>query len=150
MPQSLAQINVHLIFSTKYREKIIKPVTEPELFSYIGATINRMNGNPFMINGDKDHIHIFSTLPRTVSMAKFVEEIKRNSCRWIKTKDICYAQFSWQDGYAAFSVSSSHKKRVINYIARQKEHHGKQIFQDELLEFLRKHELDFDERYIWD
>jgi len=150
MSQSLAQINVHIIFSTKYRNRLIRSEIESELFAYMGSTINRMNGNPFIINGDEDHVHLFSTLPRTVSLAKFIEEIKRNSSRWIKTKDRWYEKFGWQDGYAAFSVSSSQKNAVIKYITNQKEHHNKQLFHDELLAFLNEYGIDFDEKYLWD
>lgn len=150
MPQSLSQINVHIIFSTKYRQRIIKSETESELFAYMGATMNRLNGNPFIINGDEDHVHLFSTLPRTVSLAKFIEEIKRTSSRWIKTKDRCYEKFGWQDGYAAFSVSSSRKIAVISYIKNQKDHHKKQSFQEELLLFLREYGVVYDEKYLWD
>jgi len=150
MPQSLSQINVHIIFSTKYRQRIIKSETESELFAYMGASINRLNGNPFIINGDEDHVHLFSTLPRTVSLAKFIEEIKRTSSRWIKTKDRCYEKFGWQDGYAAFSVSSSRKISVISYIKNQKDHHKKQSFQEEILLFLREYGVVYDEKYLWD
>lgn len=150
MPQSLSQINVHIIFSTKYRQRIIKSETESELFAYMGASINRLNGNPFIINGDEDHVHLFSTLPRTVSLAKFIEEIKRTSSRWIKTKDRCYEKFGWQDGYAAFSVSSSRKISVIDYIKNQKDHHKKQSFQEEILLFLREYGVVYDEKYLWD
>lgn len=113
---------VHIIFSTKNHHPYIKSDVEKELFSYIGATIKRLNGIPFLINGTKDHIHIFSTLPRTISMAKFIEEIKRNCSRWIKSKGTSYKCFAWQNGYEAFSVSSSKKETVIKYIANQKGH----------------------------
>ena len=149
MAQSLSQINVHLIFSTKYRKEQIKSETESELFAYMGATINRLGGNPFIINGTADHVHLFSTLPRTIALAKFIEEIKKTSSKWIKTKDNCYNQFGWQEGYAAFSVSSSKKNDVIKYIKNQKEHHKKESFQDELLMFLNEYGIAFDEKYLW-
>jgi len=150
MSQSLSQINVHIIFSTKHRRRLIKTETESELFAYMGATISRMGGSPFLINGDKDHIHVFSSLPRTVTVAKYVEEIKKTSSSWIKTKDRSYSKFGWQDGYAIFSVSSSKKDVVIKYIANQKEHHEKSSYQEELLLFLKEYGVSYDEKYLWD
>jgi putative transposase len=150
MPQSLTQVYVHIVFSTKYRYHAITPEIEPELFAYIGDNIKRMNGIPILINGDSDHIHILSTLPKTVSLSKFIEDIKRNSSRWIKTKGSEYVQFYWQVGYGAFSVSPSKKDSVLNYIARQKIHHRKQTYQDELLAFLKKYQMEYDVRYLWD
>ncbi len=150
MPQSLTQLYVHIVFSTKYRYPFIKPEIEPELFAYIGGDIKRMKGIPLLINGAPDHIHILSTLPKTVSLSKFVEEIKKNSSRWIKTKGKDYACFYWQVGYGAFSVSQSKKSVVFNYIARQKTHHKIQSYQDELLLFLIKYRIEYDTRYLWD
>jgi len=123
MSQSLAQIYIHIIFSTQRHHPFIEQAIEPELFAYIGATIKRCKGVPFLINGTSDHIHILSSLPRTMSLSKFIEEIKRNSSRWIKTKGNAYQKFAWQNGYGAFSVSSSRKDGVAHYIAGQKNHH---------------------------
>ena len=97
-----------------------------------------------------DHIHIFSTLPRTVSLSKFVEDIKHNSSRWIKTKGVAYKGFAWQNGYAGFSVSSSKKDTIVRYIANQKEHHKIVSYKEEVLKFLQEYNLDYDERYLWD
>ena len=116
----------------------------------MGDTIKRIGGIPFLINGTKDHIHVFTTLPKTISLAKFIEEIKRNSSRWIKSKGTGYQNFAWQNGYGAFSVSSSKKGIVIKYIANQKEHHKKQTFKEELLAFLNEYEIDYNEKYLWD
>ena len=150
MAQSLSQIYIHIIFSTKRRQPFIKPDVEPELFAYIGDTIKRNGGIPFLINGTENHIHIFSTLPKNISIAKFIEEIKRNSSRWIKSKGSGYNNFAWQNGYGSFSVSSSKKGIVIKYIASQKEHHKKQTYNEELLTFLDKYKIDYDEKYLWD
>lgn len=150
MGQSLSQLYVYIIFSTKNHYPFIHPEIEPELFAYMGDTINRSGGFPFLINGTSDHVHVFGTLPKIVSLAKYIEDIKRNSSRWIKTKGIQYQKFGWQDGYGAFSVSSSKKDVVIKYIANQKEHHKKVTFKEELLQFLKEYEIDYDERYLWD
>jgi REP element-mobilizing transposase RayT len=150
MPQSLAQIYVHIIFSTKERYPFINESIEPELFAYMGDTIQRCEGVPFLINGTADHVHLLSSMPRTISLSKYIEEIKRNSSRWIKTKDRHYEKFAWQSGYGAFSVSSSRKDSVVHYIAGQKEHHRTITFKEEFIAFLEKYNIEYDEKYLWD
>ncbi len=150
MAQSLSQLYTHTVFSTKNHSPFIKPVIETELYAYIGGTIKAIGGIPFMINGMDDHVHIFSTLPRTVALSKFVEDIKRSSSRWIKTKGVAYQHFAWQNGYAGFSVSSSQKDSVVRYIANQKEHHKTLSFKEEVIRFLQEYNIDYDEKYLWD
>lgn len=149
MPQSLAQIIVHIIFGTKTRQPFITAEIEPELFAYMGDTIKRNGGIPFLINGTKDHVHILCNMPRTVSLAKYIEEIKRNSSRWIKSKGVDYTDFAWQDGYGAFSVSSSKKKVVEKYIRDQKLHHKQLSFKEVLIRFFKEYGIQYDERYLW-
>ena len=150
MAQSLAQLYVHIVFSTKERYLFIETEIEPELYAYIAGTIKQMNGIPCLINGTADHVHILATLPRTVTLAKYIEGIKRPSSQWIKTKGEMYQKFAWQNGYGAFSVSSSRRDSVKRYIAGQKEHHRTVTFKEELLEFLQKYDVQYDERYLWD
>ncbi len=150
MAQSLAKVYVHTVFSTKKRYPFIKPEIENELYSYIGGIITNLGGIPFQINGIPDHIHVFSTLPKTVSIAKFLEEIKRSSSKWIKTKGEEYKKFAWQNGYAAFSVSSSVKSKVEQYIANQKQHHQQLTFKEELIQFLKKYDVDYNKEYLFD
>ena len=150
MPQSLAQIYVHIIFSTKGRNPFINENIEPELFAYMGNTIQRCEGVPFFINGMDDHVHVLSSLPRTISLSKYIEEIKRDSSRWIKTKGTQYEKFAWQIGYGAFSVSGSRKDAVMSYISGQKDHHRMVTFQEEFVAFLEKYGIEYDERYLWD
>lgn len=150
MPQSLAKLYVHIVYSTKYRFPFIDSDIEDELFAYMGGTIRELGGFPFKINGMPDHVHICSSLPRTISIAKYVEEIKRNSSKWIKTKGEAYLDFAWQNGYAAFSVSPYSKNIVVNYIADQKKHHKKLSFKDELLLSLKKHKIEYNTDYLWD
>lgn len=116
----------------------------------MGNTIQRCEGVPFLINGMADHVHLLSSLPRTMSLSKYIEEIKRNSSRWIKTKDSQYEKFAWQSGYGAFSVSSSRKDSVVRYIAGQKDHHRTVTFKEEFIAFLEKYGIEYDERYLWD
>jgi len=150
MAQSLSKVYLHIVFSTKKRFPFIKPEIEDELYAYMGGTIKKLGGIPFIINGMGDHIHIFSTLPRTVALSKFLEEIKKNSSRWIKTKGTAYQNFAWQGGYAAFSVSDSVKDTVVQYIQNQKEHHRSLSFKEEVIKFLKKYDLDYDEKYLWE
>jgi putative transposase len=150
MSQSLSQVYVHIVFSTKERYPFIQPDVETELFAYIGDTINRLDGVPHLINGTADHVHLLSSLPRTIALSKYIEDIKRNSSRWLKTKNGMYQKFGWQNGYGAFSVSSSQKDAVISYIAGQKEHHCAVSFKEEYLSFLKKYNVKYDEQYLWD
>jgi len=150
MSQSLAKIYVHIVFSTKQRTRFIKPDIEKELFAYMGSSIKLTDSIPVLINGSEDHIHILALLHKTISLSKMIEEVKKNSSRWIKTKNPIYRDFSWQRGYAAFSVGSSELEKVKEYILNQKEHHKKFNFQEELITLLNKHEIEYDPQYIWD
>jgi len=150
MSQSLAQIYIHIVFSTKYRKPLIQTEIEEELYAYIGGIIKTLKGNSIKINGVSNHIHILTTLPKTVTLSKYLEEIKRSSSKWIKTKGADYKNFSWQRGYGAFSVSSYKVDVVKNYIAKQKEHHKSQDFKEEFIEFLDEYKIEYDDRYLWD
>ena len=102
------------------------------------------------VGGVADHVHIVTTLPRTVSQAQLIEQIKKVSSKWIKTLDARYRSFFWQRGYGAFSVSPSQLEAVLEYVDTQQEHHRTRTFQEEYRELLRRHGVDFDERYVWD
>ena len=115
----------------------------------MGGVIKNNGGIPFMINGVSDHVHILASLPRTIALSKYVENIKRTSSKWIKSKGLHYKNFAWQNGYAGFSVSSSKKEVVTTYIANQKEHHKTQTYKEEVLQFLKEYNIDYDESYLW-
>jgi len=150
MPQSLASIPVHFIWSTKGRRPFIRPEIEEELFRYM-AGIFRANKSPVLIiNGTEDHVHILSILSRKITIAKLVEEVKKGSSKWIKTKGAEYQNFYWQSGYATLGIGQSNIAVVKRYIANQKEHHRKKTLQAEYLGFLKKYHIDYDERYVWD
>jgi len=102
------------------------------------------------VEGVSDHVHVVTTLPRTLSQAELIEQIKKPSSKWIKAFGARYRGFSWQRGYAAFSVSPSHLEAVLQYVQRQEEHHRNHTFQDEYRELLRRHNIEFDEQYVWD
>ena len=151
MPQSLSQVLIHLIFSTKHRQPFITEKIEPDLYAYIAKVLFDECHCPALISGgDRDHIHILYVQSRIWSVAKVVELVKKRSSKWIKTKGEGFSLFQWQTGYGAFSVSRSNAEIVKKYIASQKEHHRKQPFKDEYLAFLKKYEIDYDEKYLWD
>ena len=150
MPQSLARLHVHLVFSTKHREPLITDAVRPSLHAYM-ATVLRNSGCPaVLINSMPDHVHILFELGRTVTVSSSVEEVKTNSSKWLKTQGPEFSRFAWQTGYGAFSVSESNVTAVRDYIANQAEHHRVKSFQEEYLAFLTKHGVAFDERYVWD
>jgi REP element-mobilizing transposase RayT len=150
MPQSLSKVILHIIFSTKNREPWLDSAVRPRMHAYL-ATICRDLGADFVhIGGVSDHVHIITTLPRALSQAQIVEELKTASSKWIKALDARYHGFFWQRGYAAFSVSPSQLEAVLQYIEAQQEHHRTRTFQEEYRELLRRHDVDFDERYLWD
>lgn len=150
MPQSLAQIFVHLVFSTKNREPILEDRIHTELHAYIGGIIRHCDGALLAAGSVADHIHLLISHPRTSAPADLVQEIKTGSSKWLKTRGSRYASFHWQNGYGIFSVSASQRSAVESYLARQTEHHRTISFQEEYRQFLEKHGVEYDERYVWD
>ena len=149
MAQSLSQLYVHIVFHVKNNVILIRSEDEKELYAYIGGIIKANESFPIKINGTGDHLHILTTMSKNISLSKFVEEIKRNSSRWIKSKGDYYRFFAWQGGYSGYSVSQSKVPIVEKYIENQKEHHKKETFQEEYVKFLREYNVDFDEKYLW-
>ena len=150
MPQSLSRILVHLIFSTKSRVPVLTPPIQTELHPYL-AVVLRDNQCPSMqVGGVEDHVHMVFGLSRTLTIAQIVEKVKTSSSKWLKTKGTELADFHWQAGYGAFSVSQSDLDAVIAYIRNQAEHHRKMTFQEEDRRFLERYQVPYDERYVWD
>lgn len=150
MPQSLARLHVHLIFSTKHRERCLTDTVRASLHAYMATVLHNYDCPAVLINSVEDHVHILFELARTVSVSQAVEEVKKSSSKWIKTQGSEFAGFSWQAGYGAFAVSESNVSAVRDYIADQQEHHRKKSFQEEYRAFLERHRVAFDERYVWD
>jgi REP-associated tyrosine transposase len=150
MPQSLARNYLHITFSAKNRFSFIDKNIENELFSYIGGICKNLECNPIIVGGHKDHIHILCLLSRKIALMNLIEKIKSSSSKWIKTKGIDYQKFYWQNGYGGFSVNPTEIDIVEKYILQQEEHHQKKTFQDEYRAFLKKYEIEFDEKYVWD
>jgi len=150
MPQSLARLHIHLVFSTKNREPLITDAVGEPLHAYIATVLQNLGCAPVLINSVEDHAHLLFDLARTVSISQAVEDVKKASSKWIKTQGPEFAGFAWQSGYGAFAVSESNVEAVREYIANQREHHRKKSFQEEYRQFLERHRIAFDERYVWD
>jgi len=150
MPQSLARLHIHLIFSTKNRERIITDNIRDSLHAYMASVLQNIGCPPVLINSVEDHVHILFELARIVAVSSAVEDVKKASSKWIKTQSDEFAGFAWQAGYGAFTVSESIVPAVREYVANQREHHRKKSFQEEYRVFLERHQIAFDERYVWD
>ena len=150
MPQSLSKVYVHIIFSTKNRQNLIDYNIESSLYEYLGGICKGLGCNPIRVGGHKNHVHVLCLLSRKVAQMKLLEEIKKQSSKWIKTKGHAYSNFYWQDGYGIFSVNPAETDMVIDYIQTQHEHHKQKSFKDEFKAFLNKYNVEYDERYVWD
>lgn len=150
MPQSFACLHLHLIFSTKHREPMLAAPVIPRLFEYVGGILRNNNCALIAANAMPDHIHLLVSLSRELSVSELLRLIKTNSSKWIHETFPDMTQFGWQNGYAAFVVSKSGLDAVNTYIANQQKHHEKKTFQQEYVEFLKAHDIAYDERYLWD
>jgi REP-associated tyrosine transposase len=149
LPQSFTCLHYHLIFSTKQRAPLITPNLQPRLYDYIGGIIRGQDGCLLAAGGMPDHIHLLARLSKEMSVSEALRVIKTNSSKWVHETFPDQHAFAWQIGYAAFCVSYSGLESVKHYIASQAEHHRTVPFQDELRTFLRRHQIEFDERYLW-
>lgn len=150
MPQSLSRVIIHLIFSTKDREPWLDRETRPRMHAYLATVCRDLGAEAHRVGGVADHVHVITTLPRTLSQAEMIEKVKKTSSKWIKSLGPKYRGFYWQRGYGAFSVSPSQLDAVVAYVDDQQEHHRSRSFQEEYRDFLRKHGVEFDERYVWE
>ena len=150
MPQSLFKILAHIVFSTKNRGDLIAPEIENGLFGYIHGIVENNHAKLIIANGTANHIHLLVSLPKKIDVPELIGDIKRDSSVWMKEQNASFDNFYWQKGYGAFSIGQSQVENVVSYIKRQKEHHAKQDFKDEYRLLLKKYEIEFDERYVWD
>ena len=148
MAHSGGNIVLHLIFSTKRRERLITKEIRQDLFAYLGGIVREMRGTALIINGTADHVHMLVRIRPAQSAAEVVRVVKANSCRWVHEK--WKMSFAWQTGYGVFSVSESNVAAVSRYIADQEKHHRTKTFQEEYVAFLKKNHVAYDERYLWD
>ena len=151
MPQSLAKILVHVVFSTKDRRPFLRdqPLRE-ELHRYLGGILTQLDCQPIIVGGVADHVHLLASLSRTSAAAEMVKEVKRGSSLWLKERDAGMWEFGWQNGYGIFSIGASQIEEVRRYIAEHEQHHRRLSFQDEFRLLLKRYEIAHDERYVWD
>jgi putative transposase len=152
MPQSLAKVAVHLVFSTKNRVAYLAdPNLRRELYAYWASILRENVDSPaIIIGGTADHVHILSLLSRKYAIKDVVEEVKTETSKWLKKQSPLLGDFHWQSGYGIFSVSESNIEQVKHYIANQEEHHRRMSFQEEFRLLCERHGIQIDERYVWD
>lgn len=150
MPRTYTQLLNHVVFSTKERRPLLTPELRDRLFPYMSGIIRNLDGLCLGVNGVADHVHLLVIMPASMSPSAFVGKLKSNSSKWVHETFREHWRFAWQAGYSAFSVSPSQKQGVLDYIASQEEHHRRLSFQEELLLFLKKHEINYDERYVFE
>ena len=149
MPHSYVSNLMHCVFSTKERLPLITPELEYRLSPYLGGIARENTMKALAIGGTSHHIHALLSLPATMSFAKAVQLIKGGSSKWVHDTFSEYRKFAWQEGYGAFSVSASQANRTIAYINNQKEHHRKRTFEEEFIELLDRHGVEYDRRYVF-
>ena len=151
MPQSLAQIYLHIVFSTKYRVPFLADrALREESHTYLGGTCRNLDSPSLIVGGVEDHVHVLCRLGKVWSVSELVRELKRESSKWLKEQSSDLSSFFWQGGYGAFSISPGHVKGLTDYIANQEEHHKKETFQEEFRRLLRLYGIEFGEKYVWD
>jgi REP element-mobilizing transposase RayT len=148
MAHTYSDLVVHALFSTKDRRPAIDRELAPQLFAYMAQVIKNVRAEPILINGVSDHAHLLFRLPPVLALADVMEKVKANSSRWVRQAK--HKRFAWQTGYTAFSVSRSNVVKVREYIAEQERHHRRMSFREEVLAFLKKHGVPYDERYVFD
>jgi putative transposase len=150
MPQSFASLHVHIVFSSKHRQPFLNDELRPRLFEYVGGIARQLDCALIAAGGTEDHVHLLASLGRSKAVADAVRLIKTNSSGWIHDEFKELGDFQWQQGYGAFAVSFSSLDAVKRYLADQESHHRKRSYQEEFRELLRRHGLEWDERYVWD
>jgi REP element-mobilizing transposase RayT len=150
MPSTYSNLLYHIIFSTKQREPLITSALRGELYLYVAGILRGQDGLPLEIGGMPDHLHLVIRIRPDVSVSDIVRLIKANSSKWANERPNAPGRFAWQRGYGAFTVSVSQLESVRQYVRNQEEHHRTRTFQEEFVEFLKRHGIEFDERYLWE
>jgi len=149
-PGAFTQLYLHLVFAVKNREAILTKNVRNRVFSYMSGIATSMKHKSIIINGVSDHVHILLGLNPSVSVSDTVHDLKRSSTLFINTEKLCPGKFAWQDGYGGFTYSRSQIDNVYRYIENQETHHKKKTFREEYIDFLKKFEIEFDERFLFD
>jgi putative transposase len=150
MANTYTQLSIHAVFAVKYRENIITKEWRASLHKYISGIIQNTGAKPFAVGGWLDHVHIFCSLPPTLSTTELLRIVKTNSSKYINESGFTKRNFEWQKGYGAFSYARSQRDKVIKYIINQELHHSTQSFKQEYFEMLKKHEVEFEEKYVFE
>jgi len=150
MPDTFAQIYIQYVFTVRGRKNLITPSFEDELYKYIAGIVGGKDQKSLAVNGMPDHVHVLVGLKPAMRISDLIRDIKNNSTNFINEKGILQQKFSWQDGYGAFSYSESNFGNVIDYIKNQKEHHKKKTFRQEYLGFLKKFNIPYEEKYLFE
>ena len=149
MPNSFHQISIQLVFAVKHREALILPTFKDELYKYITGIFRNKNQKLLAINGMPDHLHIFFGMSPEICLSDLIRDVKSDSSLFINEHKLSPVKFYWQEGYGAFSYSRSQRDRVINYINKQEDHHKRKTFREEYISFLKKYEIVYDEKYLF-
>lgn len=150
MPDTFSQLYIQVVFAVKRRENLISQHWKTDLHKYIAGIITAKGQKSIVVNGMPDHIHAFIGLKPSMAIADLVRDIKNNSSNFVNTQKLVKGKFAWQEGYGAFSYSHSHIDRVYKYILNQEQHHQKETFRQEYLSLLKKFEIPYDEKYLFD
>ncbi|HTB85703.1 MAG TPA: IS200/IS605 family transposase [Candidatus Sulfotelmatobacter sp.] len=150
MAHTFTHLLTHIVFSTKERRPLLDADLKARLFPYLGGIIRAHDGKALIINGPSDHVHILASLAAKYALSDLMRELKADSSGWVHKNFQGQKTFAWQIGYGAFSVSHSSLPEVEKYIAGQEEHHRKVSFQEEFVAFLKKHQIEYDERFLWE
>ncbi|MBW8048858.1 MAG: IS200/IS605 family transposase [Cytophagales bacterium] len=150
MANTYTQMNVQAVFAVKGRENIITKDFRDELYKYVYGILSNIGQYSLAVNGWKDHIHIFFEMQPVSNLSNIIQIVKSNSSKWINIKKFVHGKFSWQEGYGGFTYSRSQRNQVINYIMNQEKHHSKCTFREEYLDLLKKFEIKYDEKYLFE
>ena len=149
MANTYSALHYHLIFSTKNRIPYLKPEIEQRIWTYLGGIARHHKMIPIQIGGFDDHIHALLGAPPTISASQIAQHLKGESSKWIHENFPALANYAWQESYSVFAVSKSNIEAVVEYIQKQREHHQRKSFEEEYREFLQRHNIQYDERYLW-
>lgn len=150
MAGTYSQIYIQIVFAVNGRANLLQKTWRDEVFKYIAGIVKGKNQKPIIVNGVANHVHLFVGLKPSISVSDLVRDVKNNSSNFINEQKYVRGKFSWQEGFGSFSYSHSQIEQVYQYILNQEEHHRKQTFKEEYLDFLKKFEVDYDEKYLFE
>ena len=150
MPGTYSQIYIQYVFAVKGRANLLHDDWRDELFKYISGIVTGKGQKAIIVNGYKDHVHVFVGLKPSMKISDLIRDIKNNSSNFINSNNWIKGKFSWQEGYGVFTYSQSHIDNVYNYILNQESHHAKKTFREEYIDFLKKFDIKYEEKYLFD